>query len=575
VKFAGGERKKFNLLAFLILAGASAALANVQTPPEVEAEAQDVEARFGTVLKEECAPEICAPVGCEVLRFRTLDQTQNSSLPGLDVGDEAPAQLQYKLEAIHCEFAYEPSLSAEALTSLRQRVTAKARASGVSLQITGRRLEPTSPGLRGAPPVKPAAPLAGPDARPGEPWTNALAQSLPSAVLIVLGTLGVIALIWAFRRLGKPRPVVVSETSASEAKLETLANVEKGPSAFAIMNKREQLKGLLLGDRQLAETALLPLVSKGEVEDLCRVLQHFGPEPLAELARKAEYRELFLEVRGRFEKVAPEESNVLVGEFLDKVERLVALAQLGRPEVSVHEELAFARDLEPDEFAQLVQGISNDELMAILSFVPANLRARFLQGCNTAFIESYMQHVLTHPRISDQMVRRIAQQMREQFTTRHAEIRNVTREQLPVVEHLLGTLHGEKRERLLARLKKEQPALYDKVISETIFDRALVKLPESVLNDLFLGMSPEDGAAYLDQHPDRAAILAKLKGPLATAILNRSRITGAPIGLALDFVEKESPQVVEARQKINETIRMKSARGEVNLRSLNESVAQL
>lgn len=575
--FVADERKRFILLVLnvcsLVFGTLSAARANVQIPPEVEVQAQDLEARFTATLKEECAAEICVPVGCEVLRFRTLDETQNASLPGLDVGDEAPGQLQYRLEAMRCEFAFEPSLSAEALASLRQRVSAKVRKSGVSLQVTGRKLDPLSPVLRGKIADLAESPRVPPASGPESGWTQALASSLPTAVTILLGTLGLLSLIWALRRLGKPRPVIAS-VDGDRTDIEPPANVDKGPSAFAIMNKREQLKSLL-SEPSLAEVALLPLVSKSEVEDLCRVLQHFGPEPLTALAQKAEYRELFVEVRGRYEKVAPEESNVIVGEFLEKIERLVALAQLGRPESSVHEELAFARDLEPDEFAQLVQGISNDELMAVLSFVPAGLRARFLQGCNTAFVENYIQHVLTHPRVSDRMVRRIAQEMREQFSLRHAEIRNVSREQLPVVEHLLGTLRGEKRERLLARLRKEQPAIYDKLISETIFDRALVRLDENVLNDLFLSLDPEDASAYLDAHPDRAAILAKLKTPLAAAIVNRSRIGGSVIGLPLDFVESESPQVVKARREINEVVRLKSTRGEINLRSLNESVAQL
>ena len=122
-KNLGKQFKTVLLLGSLLLAPSLSPAENaVQIPPDVEGQARVLEAKFNSVLESECAGNLCTPVGCEVTSFHTLDEKQNSSLPGLDVGDEVAGELQYKLASLRCEFAYEPSLSNEAVNVLRQRV---------------------------------------------------------------------------------------------------------------------------------------------------------------------------------------------------------------------------------------------------------------------------------------------------------------------------------------------------------------------------------------------------------------------------------------------------------------------
>lgn len=555
------------------------ALSEVQIPAEIEAQAQEFESRFLAVLKEECSSENCVPVGCEVVNFRTIDEKQSSSLPGLDMSEEQSAlPLQHKLSSIRCEFAYEPELPSEAVATLRQRVSAKVKQAGVSLILTGRKLSPSSPALKASLMTKgtdlPVGDGPGESAEAPTLW-KALAPVLPTATLILLVTLGVISLIWAYRRLGKPKPIVAESNEKSPVD-QIGTDKESGPSAFSIINQREQLKELLARDVAIAEKAFRPLVVKSNVEDLCRVLQHFGPEPLVAFAQDAEFRDLFVEVRKKYEESAPQESNSVVGAFLDRVERLVALAQLGGPETSVHEELGFLRDLAPDEFSVLASGpsgLSSEELLSIVSFLPSGLRAGLLQARGEVFVDAYLQHVLAHPRVSDSLVRGLARRLRDAYTQEHAEIKNVSRDQLPIVEQMLGTLRGEKRVRLMARLRNEQPVLYEKLMSETLLESAIVAIPENILNDLFLLLTPNEAAALLDSQPDREAILRKLKAPLAAAIRERMQRTGAAsFGLNLEFSEAETEEALHARRKLSAAVRERSARGEIDLRRLNESV---
>lgn len=561
--------KKWPLwLASLTLLGALAQAQEAQQiPPEVEAQAQAVEAKFTSVLNQECTDRLCTPVGCSVTSFRTLDEEQNSSLPGLDVSDENTGPLQYKLSSMRCEFAYEPLLSEQAVATLRKRISDKVRSTGMALAVTGRKLSATNPLLKEAQANTPAAPSSA-----LETLIKDVSRSLPQILLILAITAALLSLIWAARRLGKEKPVSEEAVAAPETAPvsdASLTPAAEGPSAFEVLNKKERLAETLAANPAIAAAALEPIVRKGDVDEICRVLKHFGPEPLAPFAQGAEYRDLFASVHQRYGEEAFEESNTSLMGFLEKLERFVALAQLGRPETPLNAELGFLRDLAPDEFAQLVSGFQSEELMAILSFVPANLRGHFLQSRDPRFVEAYVQNVLQHPRLSEQMLRRLARQLHQQYTARFSEIRRVSRDQLTQIEGLLNTLAPGQRRQLYASIRKDNPALFERLSSEVLLDRALVNAPEAVLNDLFLTITPDEAAAYLQSHPDSKAILGKLKAPLSQSIRSRFDLRQ---NSDLTFLETSDPLAEQARLKVNDVLKAKSAKGEVNLRRINESV---
>lgn len=553
------------LLAIVSFLSLGRAQANTAIPPEVQNQAQSIEGRFQSVIAEECASRLCTPVGCEVTAFKTLDEKQASSLPGLDESDEVATDLQYKLSAMRCEFAYEPILSSDAVTSLRQRVADKVRTVGVALNVQGRKLSAANPLLKESKDAA-APPPATPPAESS--FAKGFGEALPGLLLALAITAGLLALIWGFRRLGKPKPVAV-ETERPEVEVATESNE---PTAFAIVNKKERILESLSANPQVTAAALEPIVAKGDVSEICRVLKQFGPAPLSYFAQKSEYRDLFAAVHKRYEEADEEQSNTELNDFFDKLERLLALAQLGRPESALQDDLAFVKDLAPDEFAQLVGELSEDELMAVLSFVPASLRAHYLQSRDGRFVEAYAKHLLSYPRLSEQLLRRLARQMREQYNAKHAEIRKVSRDQIAQIEQLLNALNGPQRSHLFASLRKENPVVFERLLSEVPLDQALAHAPESVLNDLFLTLTPDEAAAYLRAHPDRQAVVAKLKIPLARVINERMGPVLKRVGTPLDFQEDETPLTVQARERVSEILKDKSVKGEVNLRRINEAV---
>jgi flagellar motor switch protein FliG len=541
------------VLLFVGFLGQAFAQSAVQIPPDIEAQARSLEAKFSSVLEQECPKSICTPVGCEVTSFRTLDEKQNSSLPGLDSSDEVIAgPLQYKLGSMRCEFAYEPSLANEALDSLRQRVADKVRIAGVSLNIQGRKLNSASPLFQKA------------EERAAAKTSEGLLRNwaLSACLLILVATAAILTLIWAVRRLGKEKPkeiVTIDPEEVVEAKADP-----NELNVFALINKKDEVSKALASP-DLATEALRPLIEKGDVVEICRVLKHFGPAPLAGFANQVEYRDLLSEVHKQYAEKAPVEDNNALAVFLDKLERLIALAQLGRPEAPVNSGLDFVRDLAPDEFTTLVSDLEHDEIMAVLSFVPQKLRSHYLQSVGGSEVEAYARHVLLYPRLSEQLMRRLAHKLKERFASQHSAIKRVGRGEVQQIEGLLNTLDSNKRATLLSQLRAESPSLFERVTSEVLLDRALIYAPENVLNELFLSLSPEEGAAYLQEQPDREKLLAKLKAPLSASISRRFAMNG------FDFDEKENPLCQQARTKVNEVMREKSARGEISLKRINES----
>ena len=72
---------------------------------------------------------------------------------------------------------------------------------------------------------------------------------------------------------------------------------------------------------------------------------------------------------------------------------------------------------------------------------------------------------------------RLAGKLREQYVTRFSEIRKVSRNQLNQIEQLLNTLGASQRRDLYASLRQKDPALFERLMSDVLLDRALVHAP--------------------------------------------------------------------------------------------------
>jgi hypothetical protein len=213
-------------LVAVVLGLASAAVAqpgqlpDKHIPPTVMLELRTLEHQFDLALGRDCAPEKCASKGCVYRDHVVVDLPRNSSLPGLpqQEGLGAVPPQDYLTQA-NCDFAYEKSVSQRDALALVKRLEQRLSKGWLKVTVGHQLLEPISASLADSPPPKPE-PVA-PDVKkpevplapePPKEWDSKVALRelwvwlLPHAwwmVAVFLGTLSVLVLIWALRRLGR------------------------------------------------------------------------------------------------------------------------------------------------------------------------------------------------------------------------------------------------------------------------------------------------------------------------------------------------------------------------------------
>lgn len=192
-----------------LLATAAAEPATVpsrQIPPSVLVELQALDNRFELYLSADCPPERCSSNGCAYVDHAVADQPRERSLPGLgqDPGPGA-TETQAYLTRARCSFSHEAAVpSADAAAMVRRLETRLSRGWTV-VSVDRAALPPIPSTLEPAP--EPEAPPAPPPVEAPPPWTRQLWDALlPHAWWMIglgLGTLAGVALVWAWRRVGK------------------------------------------------------------------------------------------------------------------------------------------------------------------------------------------------------------------------------------------------------------------------------------------------------------------------------------------------------------------------------------
>jgi hypothetical protein len=569
---------------FLIIDNARTEADAIQTPPSVLMELQNYQDHFSAVLQEECPGKFCSPVGCEVSGFLTLDQQQDASLPGLETSAETVKIPQYKLSSVRCEFAYEASITEQELISLRQRILAKTKMAGTSLNLVARKLPPKPETLTLKPEATPIDDKTAkePPIVPESRW-SLLAPWMVFAV--VLASLALL-LIWGYRRIGKPKPVNIINNP------ETKSSVPE-PSAQMIMARIQQLKEKLNSnagsdaDVSLTMTsALKPLVQKGELRILCQVLRHFGPDTLMGFNDKIEYRETLMKLREAYQNFTEVESNTEVWQFLDKVERYIVASEVGTDENPLSEEFLFIQTLEASEFFHLLQSVGEEDVALLLSFAPVYLQNTFFKQLDPEQLVNLIDQVTRTKDLSDKVVREKAKYIREIYQNRRTELKTISLDRLPMLEQLLNNMDANKRNQLLQEMKSQNVNLFQNLLGQMFMDKSLTLIPKDTLNEIFVSVPPEKAAAYLDSLPFREEILSRLNPVLVNSIRRYSRSTAtAHLGLNLSgedaFLESSidtlgsSGQMDSGRNEIAQLVRDQVQKGVLNLRVINENLLQV
>ncbi len=210
------------MVALLALAGltpdASAQIPRRQIPPAVLAELARLESRFELALYADCDAERCYSRGCTYVDHAVIDQPRSTSMPGfgLDPGPGSVDSQEFLTQA-SCSFAHEPTEDASDIQALVRRLQSKVSTSWTVVSVDNQALQPIPDYLR-QPPSADNIPEPEPEleeiveAEPDEWLTMAIAGRelwhtlLPHffwMIAIGLASLAGMALIWAWRRVGR------------------------------------------------------------------------------------------------------------------------------------------------------------------------------------------------------------------------------------------------------------------------------------------------------------------------------------------------------------------------------------
>lgn len=522
----------------------------VQTPNSVLLEARSINDRFVQVLEEECPINICNAIGCEAVRFQTLDEAQDSSLPGLGTSEPQVKTLQYKLLSAKCEFTYEPTFDETKLASLRQRLMQRVRQGGVNIQLISRKLLPKE----SIAPPKPEK-EAVQDLPAGELLMRTFVPFLPWLAILLIICASALAGVWLWRRPKRSSHAVTLPGGTNGEDEETTV------PATLLMERAASLRNTYKENPKLAELAIKPLLEGGDLDELCRMLKHFGPELLSPFKERGQFTSRLDELANRYQSYKGDESPTEFWEFLERSDRRLTAAKVRISSDPLQDEFAFMDQMQVDELIGLLRDLTEAEGIAVVVNAPARLRTELFAKAGPRFVSTFIDYLTGHERLSDQFARAAIQKTRRIYEEKAAELRVVPLNRLPLFEEALNSLASSDRIKLMGEIQKTQPKVLSSMAPRIFLDASLNKIPDEILTEAFLQVSPRAAAAYIDSLSGEVEIMSRLKPRLQEAI---RRYSGQDLlDLAL---------IKEARQIIAQYIKERDVAGSIDLGEINASL---
>lgn len=201
---------------FLLIPLVAAEPPRRQVPAAVLADVRTLQSRFEQALAMDCDAARCFSKGCNYVAHTVADRPRTTSLPGLG-SDPGPGSVEPQafLTQAQCAFTYEDTVAAEDVQALTRRLQLKVSQGWTTVTVAAQPLQALPDYVRTTPESEPESdtpPEPVPAPEPPPPWTTEVAvQELWDTLLphfawmiaVVLGTLSLTTLIWAWRRVGQ------------------------------------------------------------------------------------------------------------------------------------------------------------------------------------------------------------------------------------------------------------------------------------------------------------------------------------------------------------------------------------
>lgn len=531
----------------------------VQVPPVVKQQVLEIQDRFGAVLDEECPSNQCYSVGCKASRFETLDQTQDSSLPGLET-DGNTVKPQYHLSSVLCEFAYEPTLSADDLNNIRQRVGQKVKTVGVNVQLSTRRLQTkaSEPAATAVTPKEPPVPMVDPSIK-RQLWAKIL-PFVPWFLAAFMITGITLLLIWASRRLGRTdRRAANARTRSTDLLTAAAPHGESEPSPRMLLARVEQLRGELKADKRLTELTLKRYFEEQNYTELCSFLKYCGPDLLSIFKEKAEYRDALATLSQKYASTEVDDDPALMWRYLDRLERDITAAKVRIDAEPLSDDFAFLAAIEVEQFVGILRELTEEEAIAAVAYAPRSLRERFFANANPSFTARFVEHLTNVDKMPDSFVRSVAVKLRKIYAEKGDSLRIIRVDRTPLLEEALNALAPAKRKQLIAEIGKDNPTFMASLAPTMFLADTLPLLSAEVLTEAFLTVTPEEAGQFLASFRWSQQVLDKINPRLAEGI--RRNIPMVP--------PEDSRLARAAHEKIGGFVKKLHAQGTIDLRTLN------
>lgn len=557
-------------VAFASFAPVAFAETSLRIPAPVSLELSAIKERFLNVIEEECPSEKCHPVGCKVESFDTLDEEQDSSLPGLETQNKPQKQIQYRLSAASCEFTYEPHIEDADINTIKQRLVQRVRQSGVALNIFPRKLLPKNKVDAPVEAEKSETPKVDP-LQMYSNWTDGLRYALlpffPWFLLLIFLVLSSMLLLWSYRKLGLRRDARLRTRSGDFDSGQSLEGVngEEGlvvvdPSSTMVLQRISQIKSRLEEEHGLFEAAFRPILEQKNFLDLCLFLKHFDPHFFNVFREKSEYRVVLETLSQKFAEFNQSVSLKELWAFLDRLERALTAAQIRVQHEPIASEFAFLASLNVSEMIELLHDVGDMEAIAAITYAPKMLQEQFFAAAPPAVVAKLVAKLATVDRMSDSFARKTARKLKDYYQEKGDELESISVNPSPLLESALNRLTPDERRKVVSDLSRDKPGLMESLLPGIFLDETLLFVSPEVLTEAFLEIHPQEAAMYLAQFDGGKKVLERLNPRISN---NMKKFLN---------IEKDDDTIMRVRNKIADFIRKKDGEGLVDLKSITLSL---
>ncbi len=329
-----------------------------------------------------------------------------------------------------------------------------------------------------------------------------------------------------------------------------------------VVGRIHQIKSRIQNNKEATISALQVYLDEKDIDDLCLFLDHFDPQLLDDFKSENKYKDIMVTVSKAYVEPNRKTDPRTLWGFLEKFDRNITAAQIRIQHRPIDEEFSFLIDLDEFELLNLLNMITHEELICILSYAPRKVREIYFGQISSKDAFTITNTIESLQRISDDRIRHIANKLRGIHHDHSHELKTVAIDKEQIYGDVINSLKDNHRQDFINHILAQDPNIVNYLAGHIFLDESIRMLPNPILTDTFLALTPEESAAYLGQFIWGSEILQQLNPRLKEHIQ-----------------EFQTPQILQdqslvdrAKRKIKVFLQNKNRFQHLNLKEINEKI---